>query len=662
MVFCLGGRVKQDDSKRTQYVKELAEYLRERFAKQKKLIKLMRELRAMQHTVEVPEDYKTTAKVVRTGKLADTVQRITSTLSVNYPSWQRGLMAESETEKRNTEMVQSWLPAAHLRMESQARRRIFRMLMDAAVSDGMAVSQILWHPEVYDPFPKRKREEMVEYGGDPEKFTARVKQFYRERAFPFSWRDIDPLSYEFYDNYQGEREVILRETVPVGPTATSFGVEMRDGEWLPANPGAPLEADAQLSGETCELIQHWTKNDVVYLLDDRFVKRVEHNYGRQCIWDFAGMATSERAPDRAFLPVTFAFSELIPLLDRLITMKTNWMYLSAFPRAVLKLSETRLKQMAGLVDGAEARGAQFSQNLSKLSSLILLYPDEQFEYANPPNVGVDLNQMIQLVTGMIDEAGMANLLRGNIPSGMESGYLYNQATVSGRLAYDPITDNAKFMLGDQAAFILYAVDKLSKTSKRAGIPVWGDMGGDRKGYLELSPSHINGMYDTEPQLEPLLPSNLIMEGTFGLNQAKGGAISMYTHRKKFLRLNPQEEEKRIAIEEAKMMPAVRQRFLEKTMEEAGLLPVQAPTPPVPPMPGIGGLPMLGPGGPEGAMGPPPPVEQPGMPPLTMPQPTTPGQGMPLIPTPLGMHGVGAPNILPGVGPIQPPGGNYGGGQ
>lgn len=608
----------------------------------------MRALRALLHKVEVPKDYETTSKVVRTPILADMIQRVVATLTVNYPTWTRGLMGERERDKTDSSLIEKWLLAGHLKMEQQARRRTFRMLMDSAIADGMGVCQYSWNPTAWSPFPKRKADEQGDYTEDADPYLKRVGKHVRQSAFPFGWKDIDPLFYYFWDSYNGEREVVLIEQVPLAPTARALGVRRNSSEkkWERYTPGQAVAESSQFSSETIELIQHWRKDSVTYTLDREPAKVVKHNWGRLSFFDMAALATHERAPERAYLPVAFAFSELIPFLDRLLTMLANSLYLHAFPRGVLKLSQERLDQMRSLLPQAEQdRIARFASNLSDISSLLTLYPGEDFAFATPPGVNADLKAMIQLVMGMIDTAGIGPVMRGESPGSDASGYLANQLMTAARLAYDPITDNARFLLHDGAEFMLYGVDKLA----RHPVAVWGEGDEKAKAWLELASKHLDGIYETEAKLEPMLPSNFILEGQFGLMQAQAGAISMYTHREKFLKLqSPEEEDIRLAVERVMSSPQVQAMMDAKIGKNAGLIPVAPPTqPPAPPV-------IYGPDG------------QPLQPQNNLPNPAaggpvTPGIGMPLSPEMVTRQGVppvpGA--VLPGPGPETQPGGSFG---
>lgn len=624
-----------------EHVLELKEYLEGHFSKQKVMIKEMRLLRALLHPVDVPPEYENTTKVVRTPILADMIQRIVATLTVNYPTWVRGLMGDRPKDEYDSSLIEKWLVAGHQRMELQARRRTFRMLIDSAVADGMAVCQYQWLPQAWSPFPRRNKNEHGEYSlDDVDPYMRRVSKHVRERPFPFSWRDIDPLTYYFWDGYDGEREVLLIEAVPLAPTAARLNVQLDGGQWVQGTPGQPMPENS-VSGESVELVQHLTKHGVTYVLDGRKAKHIDlSRWGRLGIFDFAGLSTHERAPDRAFLPIAFALTELVPFLDRLLTMKANWMYLHAFPRSVLQLAAPRLQAMHKALGDAGQRAGEVTAQLNQLNGMITLQEGESFGYALPANVGGDLNQLIQLTMGLVNQAGIASVLRGESPTADSTGYLANQLMTAARLAYDPITDNCKFMLHDGAEFLLYGVDKLANAGK-TGVPVWGEDANNDKNWLTLSSKEIDGIYDTEPRLDPLLPSNLIMEGRFGLEQVQTGAISMYTHRSDFLhRAAPEEEEYRILLEKAKQQ--IEPQLIQEAGEKEGILP--KPPAQQPALVDQFGQPM----GPSANMG-------------NVGMPVTPGQGMSLTGEQVVPGGVPAlPGAgMPGPGPGQNPGGSFG---
>jgi len=640
-----------DNANLVQHIRELKNYLVEHWAAQKAMIRQMRQLRAMLHEINVPDEYKPTVQIFRSPILPDMIHRVVATLTVNYPSWRRNLMGDRVSDEHNSTLIEQWLAGAHQRMEVQAKRRVFRSLIDSAVADGIGVCQYQWQPQAWSPFPRRNRDERGEYAEDADPYLNRLKRHVQTAPFPFAWRDIDPLTYYYWDSYNNEREVILVEEVPLAPAARSLGVQRNAGDkrWERMTPGQPFPENNVPSGQTTELVHLWTDNQAVYLLDGEHARTINHKFGRRCIFDFAGLSTHERAPERAYLPVAFAFSQLIPFLDRLLTMKANWMYLNAFPRTYIKLRNERMTTIHQVHEALAQDAAQqtrvvdITTDLAKLSALITLYQDEEVGYLIPPNAGAGLDEMVQIAMGMIQQAGIGDVVRGNLGSDA-SGYLANQLMTAARLAYDPITDNGKFMLRDGAEFLLYGVDKLAQTS----VPVYGnsvESGANKRALLELSDREIDGIYETVPTLDPLLPSNFIMEGRFWLEQQGAGGVSRRTYQEKGLHLeSPEEEDYRILLEKAKAQ--VEERMIQEAGEKAGILP--KPQPAASSMVDQFGQPMPGqqpPGGLDlGSVG----------------LPLTPGQGMPLTAEQTAPGGMPAlpGGGMPGPGPGQNPGGFF----
>lgn len=635
------------DTSTTTYVRQLADYLEGHYAKQKAMIRLMRQLRSLTHEVQIPDEYKSTTRAVRTPILADMIQRVVAQLTVQYPYWERGRMGGGPTDEKDSSLIEKWLLAAHTKMERQQQRNIWESIMDSAISDGMGCCQYRYLPGNWTPFPRRTKDERGEYEEEADPYLARVSKHTKTRPFPFAWEQIDPLCYYRWDAYDGRREYVLIQDVPLAPTARALGVYRADKEWRQGEPGQALPADGISSGDTVRLIQHWTDETVTFLLDGQLASQQEHKMGMSGFYDFAGLSTSERAPERAYLPVAYAFAELVPFLDRLLTMKANWMYLSTFPRGVLKLSQARLDAMyAALPDGERARAGAVSGQLGQLNALITLVEGEEFGWASPPPVGADLNQLISLVAGMIDQSGLGSVLRGQLPSGGAdmSGYLYNQMSVLGRIAYEPVTNHAKFMLRGGAEFLLRGVDRLVSGGSKADIavPVWGktpmETNKDLKGWLLLSKKHINGIYDTEPKLEPLLPSNLIMEGQFGAGLAEKFHISERQFRSEYLKQqHPEETEHEIRLEKAKRL--VEDQMIQEAGMEAGILPKPEPAPSG--LVGLNGSPLPSSIGGQG-------------------MPVQPGLGMPMQPEP--PRGAPVQAMIPGpqapgAAPANQPGGN-----
>jgi hypothetical protein len=547
-----------------QYTRELAEYLKTYFSAQKRQIEHTRALRALLHTVNVPEVYRTTAQVIKTPVLADMVQRLTATLTVNYPTWRRTPIGASDKAQDQSSLVEKWLTAAHRRMEDESNRSVFRQVMSAAIGDGMGVMQYTWLPENWKGFPRKAEEEQ---GKD---YLARTDEYTMSRPFPFGWRDVDPLSFFVYEPNEGDAEVLVIQRLPLAPTASRLGVRRDDSKkWVKAGAGKAVPPNWSGAGEDVEVICHWSKTQVCWQIDGDYARTDPNPWGEVPFVWFSGLSSHENTPERAFLPVAFAFEHLIPLLDSLLTMKSNWMYLSAFPQQVLKLSNTRLQGMATSLGVPEQRTANLPT--IELGKVLTLYEGEDHGFSSPPPVGTDLNQMIQLVMGLIDNAGIGQVLKGSSPGGDPTGYLYQQMVQAARLTYEPITANFRQAGRKGGSLLLKGVDRLAKRA----VAVYGDdpKDSERQKWLMLGPKDLGGNYNVDCEMEPLLPSNKILEGQFGLQQYSAGAISMQTHREDFLHLaEPEREEKRRLSEEFKSSKIIHDIALWHVGEEAGWFP------------------------------------------------------------------------------------------
>lgn len=589
------------------YTRELAEYLKTFYARQKAQIEHTRALRALLHEVKVPEVYRTTARVVKTPVLADMVQRLVATLTTNYPSWRRTPIGGSDRAQDQSSLVEKWLAAAHRRMEDEGNRAVFRQVMSAAIGDGMGVMQYTWRPEAWRGFPRQGKDEAGAA------FLNRADEYTQARPFPFGWRDVDPLSFYAWEPDEGEPEVMIMQRLPLAPATSRLGVKRQDGKWVPDRAGKPRPPGSSATGEELDVVTHWRHDKVTWLLDGDFAREDKHGWGQVPFVWFSGLSTHENLPERTYLPVAFAFEHLLPLLDQLLTMKANWMYLSAFPQQTLKLSAARLQSMAQSLGVPE----QQLRNLPsvELGKLLVLYEGEEHGYSQPPQVGGDLNQMIQLVMGMIDSAGIGQVLKGQSPSSDPTGYLYQQMMQAARLTYDPITSNFRQAGRKGGSLLLRGVERLAKRA----VAVYGADPKDRERqkWLMLGPKDIGGNYQIDCELEPLLPSNAILEGQFGLQQYAAGAISMQTHREDYLHMQePEREDRRRLAEEFKASKLIHDMMMWRVAEESGFVPAGTAASKIAEM--TQGLPPSAPPGPQGAGG----VTAPG-------RPVQPGMGMAL---------------------------------
>ena len=113
-------------------------------------------------------------------------------------------------------------------------------------------------------------------------------------------------------------------------------VDRRSGRLVPA--GGDAQADpgpvgAPLVGArpTARVVEYWDDEYFAYLVDGHLVRRGRHGYGAIPYVHAYGDQTPSRDPAKAGVSMLASMEYLIPLLDQLLTMKQNALFLYAYP-------------------------------------------------------------------------------------------------------------------------------------------------------------------------------------------------------------------------------------------------------------------------------------------------------------------------------------------
>ena len=215
-------------------------------------------------------------------------------------------------------------------------------------------------------------------------------------------------------------------------------------------------------------MEYWDDEYFAYLVDGHLVRRGRHGYGAIPYVHAYGDQTPSRDPAKAGVSMLASLEYLVPLLDRLLTMKQNALYLYAYP--IPKLTDF------SPVDpslGADGRPRPLDV---RAGEVFPLYPGEDLSYLQWQGTPPDLDELIGQTRAMIDQAGAPSVLFGIPPDGNSSGYLLNQLINTARVAFQQVARHAEQALERIVRLMWYLVetrvgrDRLRLRSRgRAGL-------------------------------------------------------------------------------------------------------------------------------------------------------------------------------------------------
>jgi len=615
------------------YIKKLVEDSKDRYAPLHAQIRHNRQIRYAKLAPLVPVAYRSSTTDTRSPIAEDILLRVTATLTADEPIIKVPPYGNTEKSKRNSSQRERWSQAAMRQMEREARRPVYRMLMDNAVADGLAIPKLIDRADVWRGLVARKADE------DPDKYLERVAKHKKGSPFPFMLADIDPLTYYETATGYGEFHAVEITERAALPMMERFDV------WRDSNRsfvkgrrlGEPMPNDNNYAAQTWELTEYWRDDGsmVTYMLDGEIVDERKLNYPRPPYFRFGGHMTSSREPSEAYRSVIQPFAHLIPTLNALLTMATNRVYLFAYPFLRRRDSTQRITQ----------RGPVDPTSVTKIRPGALLDNVEFMGEIGPSSI---LGDMLDKIMMMIDRSGLAAVMYGQGASS-SSGYMVSQLMTAAQLVYAPIIDNAKMSLQDLIPFMW----KLIERRNMGTVYVWGaGEGKEQSDWLGLGPKDVDGYYACEVNIKPRLPLDEIAERASAAMMVERELWSKRYALEHLGHEQPEELLDEVEVEHAKYSDRVRGPLAERMALESGIDLPAPPTPVAPqgppfldqfgnPMPlggGGGGIP----GGIPGVMG--GPMGPGGMPGGLGITPTVPGVNAPLVPPP-----------PPGTG-MMPPGG------
>ena len=137
------------------YLRELEEQLLAEFGERNARIERLRRLRHMELPVDIPPAYRTSAREVRTPLAREQLKRVIGSLTANRPLVHVPPAEPTEAARAGADLRARWTNAALRRMDSEAARDVFGMLIDAMVADGAGVLKLLYAPDRWAGYPRR---------------------------------------------------------------------------------------------------------------------------------------------------------------------------------------------------------------------------------------------------------------------------------------------------------------------------------------------------------------------------------------------------------------------------------------------------------------------------------------------------------------------------
>lgn len=531
----------------------------------------MRQLRQLSLRVAIPDEIRLTDTEVRDPTVADEVQRVAATLSVNRPILQvrhakitDKATANATLRERTTEAI-LWKAGSR-----EGGPDTFTRLVDAVVGDGGGWTKLVFRKDRWDLRYRLKRKD---FSDDPEdddgaqtadeKYDEATEDAKREDV-PFDWLCVDARTiYPFWD---GARlaEVLEVQKRPLRQTFRQYRLAYApDGE-IVADDLGPAQGpsdDKTSSYADCFFLEHWNDTYVTYCvlapssggMRSKVVQQWKHGYDRVPYFFAPGVWMNFWRNRKVGWGVSEAKRWLVENRSFLFTLIANVAARDSIPPLFRQLPDSAMP-LVGADGQPQTDGGRW-----KLGTTYTGQPGEVMAPLQFPPIAQSIEKYLALTSDAIDKLETPRI-RSEIGGGLEgAGFAVNTVLTEARVRHDPLCQSIERCMGEITRFLWEMIR--TKVRERVWVYQEAGLGG---GWLAISPDDLKEGVSIEWKLDPMLPASKLIEDRMWHDRLQAGTASLDEVIDASGR-NPDEVRQGRAMDEFRQTPAY------KKMQQAAIL-------------------------------------------------------------------------------------------
>jgi hypothetical protein len=518
--------------------------LRTRWADRDRIIREMRDLRFLETTVDMPGGME--HDQVITPIPWQLTERMVGMLTADPFTVRIPQAEQTKAADKQASTIEKWVTAALRQLCKQQDEDVLERFVESLIVDGHGCMRMLYTPQYWRGYPKRNRKD----NESDKDYSRRAEEWTKGAPLPITWNWLDPLTvYPVWDEMglAAVLEVDQRDVITIGD-AKKFNMIGSEPELQEL-----CRTHAQ-GGDQVEFAQLWTRDELVYCIGDQVVHRSKHRYRRVPYVYAMGQTVSSKDPARQGMAMLYPLKNIVPVLNRLLSQKASAVRLWCWPTVLV---QTGLSAPAG--DDAAPRVIEL-----KPGQAIPLLPGEEVRFLTWEGNGPDIDEMISLIQGMAERAGMADSLFGVNPGG-DSGYAINQLISAARVKFKPIIAHAERAMEMMISTLLDIVEYQIKQ------PLYVYRRGEDGGWIGLHPDDLRGYRQIEFKLNPVMPTDEYARSSKAINENRAGLRSVYSAMEQIGIEQPEDEEDRILVDRLKQSPQIQAILQEEAARRWGLL-------------------------------------------------------------------------------------------
>jgi len=523
-------------------IRAIQQRLQSDWAERDDIIETIRDIRFMRNAVDVPAPMQ--AEVVQTPVGHQIIERMkgaltTDPLTITVPPSSEKADAQEQSSK-----MEKFALTAFDQLERQADQDVIDNFVESQIADGHACMRMLYARTLWRGFPRRDRK-----GNESDAdWNDRTEEWKRGKPLPIAWNWVDPLTvYPLWGEFGLEGILEVSEQDVLALHAEKWNVEKPD-LW-------ELSRLHEGSEGSVTFQQWWTPETLTYAVEGEIVHHTRHRYGVAPYVYAFGLGAASNEPALMGMSVLYPLRYLIPYLDRVLSQKASAVRMWCWPTIIFK--------QTGMGDQLGPDGTPILREVEIApGATVDLYQDEEISFLTWRGNGPDADEVIQLVMGMIERAGLADTSYGQ--SRGESGYAINQLLAAARMRYKPIVKHAERALEQQVARLFDVVEYQAKQS----LHVYNR--GKGGGWITLAPDDLRGYRQVQVRLNPLLPTDTYARSSQALNEVRGGLRDRASAMEMIGIEQPDEMKRRIDVDLWRARPEVQAFFAQEAVHRAGL--------------------------------------------------------------------------------------------
>jgi hypothetical protein len=535
------------------WVEETISQNKSTYSETHKLIDQMRRLRYMRAKARPPRAFqRLIGKGIRSPLSYNLVQTITGMIVRERPKYSR--VPRSGVERQKAQTLANSADPMMQSFEQIAHRPLFFQWADQAVSDGRVIGKIRRVP--WEGYPLRK-------AGEKDKdFNNRVAKWVMNAStHPIRATIVDAMGFMPDRNEWEPQFVIETGNRPTLPTFKALGVVPTNEGFKQIPTDKPYPDDEIPTGTqpTVPVEELWTPDALYIRVAREQVLKFPNDFGFiPYAWNY-GATTSHNDPALEGMSVLYPYLGLEPWVQMLLGVLASWSIVGGTPILVQTTDRTA---------GASNAGAIADVPLNKM---VTLPPGGDMKFVQPPPVGREIIEFIQLLMDFIDRAGITPLAQGHIGT-RTPGLTVASAleAASGKLI--PIKSNLENFHETMVKMswkTVYNNIKQPIHVTGTGLVERDKLPGRRKGRgrFIVDPKDIDDYYDIKAELSFDTIQDEIAKGTH--------AATMKAHRlwgkRRAMRFSgvddPEDEIDEIALDELSDTPVVRTQIIQQAIQD-----------------------------------------------------------------------------------------------